>query len=411
MCDTLFKKTEKGIFFGKNSDRSANEPNLCLFHHNKERNEEIACTYIKVKQKNPLHDILLVQPSWMWGGEMGMNDCHVVIGNEAVFTKNKQNKQERLLGMDLLRLALEQSKNAKEAVEVLIYYLEEYGQGGNCGFDKQFYYDNSFLITDGKETYIMETNYKEYKVIPIAQEANISNCLSIDPKFTQRNTNKVITYFSQAKIRSQSVKMQLAHEETNLTKMMEILSSHKQQDANKLFQKGSVGSVCMHQSLLGDHTTNSMIVQFHNPTPTIWLTGSSSPCLSIYKPCFFSIVSPPMFIEKQASFEYWLKREYLTRAIFAGYVPIADYVRQKKEIQEQFVKEEAILFLNNPTKGDLEQFVHKCSTIEQNFVDQFKKQIEQVKNDFSGLSHLWKKKMILLGNNVFALRRKERTID
>jgi len=32
MCDTLYKKTADGFIFGKNSDRSPNEPNLTEHH-------------------------------------------------------------------------------------------------------------------------------------------------------------------------------------------------------------------------------------------------------------------------------------------------------------------------------------------------------------------------------------------
>lgn len=41
----------------------------------------------------------------MWGAEMGANDKGVVIGNEAVWTKmnSPADKEEKLLGMDLLR--------------------------------------------------------------------------------------------------------------------------------------------------------------------------------------------------------------------------------------------------------------------------------------------------------------------
>lgn len=50
----------------------------------------------------------------------------------------------------LVRLGLERSKNAKEAVEVITSLLEKYGQGGPCSQNNDLFYHNSFLIADNK---------------------------------------------------------------------------------------------------------------------------------------------------------------------------------------------------------------------------------------------------------------------
>ena len=90
------------------------------------------------------------------GSRSRINEYGVSIGNEAVFTKSK-NKKHHPNRYGLLELALERTKTAKQASEEIIRLLLEYGQGGNCTFDRTFYYDNSYIIADKEEAYILET--------------------------------------------------------------------------------------------------------------------------------------------------------------------------------------------------------------------------------------------------------------
>ena len=108
------------------------------------------CTYISIPQAERTYAVLLSRPVWMWGAEMGVNEFGLCIGNEAVFTKGAYGKTG-LTGMDMVRLALERCKSAKEALELLIELLKTYGQGGNCGYAHDFYYDNAFLLMDRSE--------------------------------------------------------------------------------------------------------------------------------------------------------------------------------------------------------------------------------------------------------------------
>ncbi|MFM9709680.1 hypothetical protein, partial [Streptomyces galilaeus] len=85
-------------------------------------------------QAKHTYKVLLSKPFWIWGAEMGVNEHGVVIGNEAIFSKVPAEKDGKLIGMDLLRLGLERGSTAKEAMEMIIALLEEFGQGGNCGF-------------------------------------------------------------------------------------------------------------------------------------------------------------------------------------------------------------------------------------------------------------------------------------
>ncbi|MFX1449655.1 MAG: C69 family dipeptidase, partial [Promethearchaeota archaeon] len=188
MCDTLVAvgtATKDGsTIFGKNSDRPYNEIQTIVFYpHHKTTEKQVKCTYISIPQVPEIFSIILSQPVWMWGGEMGANECGVVIGNEAVWTKEPDGPTA-LLGMDLLRLGLERGETAEAALDVIIQLLEKYGQGGNCSVDGSMTYHNSFIIADPKEAWVLETADKWWVSERITNNVrNISNELSIRTKF------------------------------------------------------------------------------------------------------------------------------------------------------------------------------------------------------------------------------------
>ena len=160
VCDTIGIVGESALF-AKNSDRSPNEPQVVEYIPAARHSEKnLKTTYVTVEQVPETRALLLSRPVWLWGGEMGVNDRGVAIGNEAVFTKGKYGA-EALTGMDMLRLALERAETAKQALETIIALLERYGQGGNCGFDHRFEYDNAFLIINKNELFILNTYDKQ----------------------------------------------------------------------------------------------------------------------------------------------------------------------------------------------------------------------------------------------------------
>jgi len=122
MCDTIValgSTTEEGFtLFGKNSDREPDEAqNILIVPHKKyNSNDIVKCNYLTIPQVSETARVLICQPFWMFGAEMGANEYGVVIGNEAIFTREKPDKIG-LTGMDLVRLALERSQTAKQALD------------------------------------------------------------------------------------------------------------------------------------------------------------------------------------------------------------------------------------------------------------------------------------------------------
>ena len=420
MCDTLYRKTQDGFLFGKNSDRSPNEPNLTEWYPSGvEPAGTKRCTYIEVKTVPRRRAVLLVRPAWMWGAEMGMNDAGVVIGNEAVFTKSKDKKTERLTGMDLLRLALERAGSVAEAIQVITGLLATYGQGGNCGFDKPFYYDNSFLIAGPDGASVLETCGRDWVVRRLGEAGNISNALSLDApfesaskpgleEFTRRSSEPVFTFFSQAKKRRTQACEALAVHPFGVLDMMSALQSHCPQDASRLYSHGSVGSLCMHKSALGDHTTGSMIVAVKKTGTTLWITGCSTPCLSLYKPVYFGYVIPPVHTDSQTALAYWLEREKLARAIFAGVVDANSYHDEQAAIQNGFLEGDAALSLRKAKPAEFATWQRHCQERESLFISTYIRSLPDAAAIQASLPPLWRNKTAVLGINALAPTLRER---
>ena len=115
MCDTLYIRRDGVGWLAKNSDRESDEPQALVWRAAVESDTAttVRCTYIALPQVPRRHGVLLSQPSWLWGGEIGVNDQGVAIGNEAVFSKLVDKQGRSLLGMDLLRLGLERAASAR----------------------------------------------------------------------------------------------------------------------------------------------------------------------------------------------------------------------------------------------------------------------------------------------------------
>uniref|UniRef100_UPI00358F3858 secernin-3 isoform X3 n=1 Tax=Myxine glutinosa TaxID=7769 RepID=UPI00358F3858 len=239
-CDTfvaMSPATLRGdVVFGKNSDRPADEVQEVLYvpTQNHTSGEMLSCTYIDIPQVSRTHAVVLSKPAWMWGAEMGANEFGVCIGNEAVWTREKLESEGALLGMDMLRLALERAESADQALEVLTSLLAEFGQGGLCveGPNEHFVYHNSFLIVDHRRSWVLETA-GAFWAAELVTGAGVFH----------------------------------AHE------MMSILRDKE-------------SGICME----GGHCTTGSMVSVLNPRGATlhFLTGTPNPCRSIFKPFVFT---------------------------------------------------------------------------------------------------------------------------
>jgi dipeptidase len=181
MCDTHVLIKNNIVYFAKNSDREPGEAQLVVRipGESGSKQQKLKTTYITIDQSENRHGVILSKPFWIWGAEMGVNDRGVVIGNEAIYSK-LIDKKNGLIGMDLLRLGLERGDTAEHALHVIIELLEKYGQGGICGYrDQRMRYDNSFIIADAEQAWILETAGRFWVAKKVVSFGAISNCLTI----------------------------------------------------------------------------------------------------------------------------------------------------------------------------------------------------------------------------------------
>lgn len=391
MCDTLCslpsRKDKGAALFAKNSDRSPNEPHLVIRVPARDyaAGSPVKLTYLTIPQAGHTLEAVLCKPSWTWGAEMGVNSAAVAIGNEAVFTRAKRGP-DALTGMDLVRLALERSETAAEAVDLITRLLEEYGQGGNCGFDHKFYYDNSFLIVDPREGYVIETSGKRWVTEKVENRRAISNRLTIRKAHTKRGgveagfdfagglTEPLYTYFSGSARRLGSTNASLERP-GDASGMMSALRRHFPQDEARVFIHGSVRSVCMHAGgVVGDQTTGSLVAELREGKPsTLWITGSSTPCISSFKPAFLGLESrAPVFEGEGEAKAYWLRREAVHRGVLAGKVDITALHRRIDELEKKWIADERGLFGRDvPDLKALSDFAREAAAEEERMIAEF----------------------------------------
>ena len=230
--------------------------------------------------------MLLSRPFWMWGAEMGANEHGVVIGNEAVFTREPL-QELGLTGMDLLRLGLERAATARQAVEVITELIAAHGQGGGCGHeDRTFSYHNSFLLADPRGAFVLETAGRHWAVEEVRGARSISNALSIEP-FASRYADRLRGAVADA-ARRRSCTEARARRARGPADMMALLRDHGAGHRHPRYARvnGAMAGPCVHAGgvLAASQTTGSWVAELSLEGARHWVTGTAAPCTGLFKP-------------------------------------------------------------------------------------------------------------------------------
>lgn len=198
------------MIFGKNSDRPADEcqPLVLTPAATHQPIQDAGCQYVDVPQAAETCRVVGSKPWWCAGYEHGFNEHMVVIGNEGLPTKFQAaaSSDTRLVGMEIVRIALERSRSAAEAVDVITSLVETHGQGkfgrpdpsaqrGALGNS----YDNSFLVADPREAYVVECAGFDWAVRKVKSAdrcwsiSNVSNLSEQDLKVSATAQASAVT--------------------------------------------------------------------------------------------------------------------------------------------------------------------------------------------------------------------------
>jgi len=423
MCDTLVAlgnvTSDGSVIFGKNSDREPNEAHqIVLIPANEyEEGSTVKCTYMEIPQVRSTHRVLLAKPFWIWGAEMGANDMDVVIGNEAVFTRVPYEKGPGLIGMDFIRLALERSSSAIEALNTITQLLEVYGQGGNCGYKHELYYHNSFIIADRKEAWVLETAGRQWVAEKVKDVRSISNTLSIETHWDLSSKDvvnfareqgwlkkgedlnfrkcyggdlysRLVTNFISSYKRQTCSQNFLMQNKGKITPslVMKILRTHSPVGKENLPKMhGLLGSdVCAHASMgpvRGSQTTGSMVSHLVGKNSIHWLTATAAPCTGIFKPVWLDSGLPETGLAPEGDCDaktFWWQHELLHRRVMRAYEErLLSYKSERDEIEDDFIK--CALSVQSGDLNERKLFSFACFEQARQLTEAWSEKVQQIR--------------------------------
>jgi secernin len=373
MCDTMAAvgpATSDGApLFGKNSDRQFTEAQYLDLRPalRYEAAARVRLTYVEVEQARLTHAVLLSKPHWIWGAEIGTNEHGLTIGNEALHSKVAASLAPGVIGMDYLRLALERAADVDEAIAVITSLLRKHGQSGNCGFEREIAYHNSFILADHRQAKVLETVDREWVEMPIRRYQAISNAMTIAEGF-ERSSPTLRARAIEAGIyaenepfsfnavfedggRSMSGRYRQARamdllrgrdDKLRPTDIFRVLRDHAE---GPLIEQGRPRPrICAHttETPLGQ-TTASWVSSLRRGKSVHWVTGTAATCSSLFKPVFMEGGLPEHGTRPGGASDatsLWWRHEQLRRRLqTADEQTNGAYAAERDELEARFVVE------------------------------------------------------------------------
>jgi len=332
-CDTMvaLNGSTKGgnTVFAKNSDRPHNEPQPLIQVEAADHSGGFSRTqFVDVPQVGHTYRHVGSKPYWCAGYEHGYNEHQVVIGNEALPSLLPESSEPKLVGMEVLRLGLERSKSAEEAVEVITALVSEFGQGKFWNSARVRTYDNIFLISDPASAYVVECVGHDWAVKQVESITSISNIAQIgadadrvSPGAKAKATKLGLfemgfgdkfafgSAFADLENSSSGLARQCRSDamlgrgagQLDVRAMIEVLTDHsdgENTDEARVVDLAGDLSICLHRNTVDSTgaSTASLVADLcatDERLPIYW-TGLYSPCMTVFLPNFIEGELPGM---------------------------------------------------------------------------------------------------------------------
>ena len=320
MCDTLCLIGSDRTRFAKNSDRPVREPQVVESYAPRRAGGRLRTQYLELPDPGA-YAVVGSRPTWLWGFEHGVNEHGVAIGNERIWTTDDARAEPpALIGMDLVRLALERATTADDALDALTGLLEHHGQGGSCedGHDEPYF--SSFLVVDPGVAWVVETSARTWVARPVDDGAAISNRITLGADWTRASADvpagadfdrwrdpAVPTGLADHRLHATSSTVATGAAAVTTEELAALMRHHGTRPWGAPGSDPSdvdplpVGvdadwrgvTVCMH---VRDYqaTTASMIAELAPGAPARLWACVGSPCVGVYVPVFASHVPPEL---------------------------------------------------------------------------------------------------------------------
>jgi len=360
MCDSfaaLPSATRHGFTLAaKNADCEINEAQavLRLPRRSYPEGAMLRTTHVVIPQARQTHEVIIDKSFWTWGGEIGVNEHGLAVGNEAIFSRAGDDKDGLITG-DLLRLMLERASDCAEALEVFGDLLSRFGQGGNCELRGNSHFDSSYLVSDRKTAFVIETSGRDWATREVKGVGAISNAMTIGddwqrctiPGADGARTDLAAEFENKSMVAAVGAhqRQQVAYDwlraregTIDLGTMAALLRQHPEGYDPAI---GDVcTNICMHA---GPHPNRfwqacgAMIMETTEQGAMAWVTATSGTCLSVFKPLYFGVPMPdtgPTPTETVTEGSLWWKHEKLHRRAMASFATVGPEIRESFEALE-----------------------------------------------------------------------------